>query len=51
MLNITNCFAIPFEEERNDPKVWFLDHIYHEDMYVMFRKVRWPNEFTLICSL
>ena len=36
VLNITNCFAVPFEE---DEKIWFLDHIYHEEMYLMFRKI------------
>ncbi len=33
---MTNCFALPFEE---DKQVWFLDHIYNEDMYGMFRKI------------
>jgi 26S proteasome regulatory subunit N8 len=27
---ITNSFAVPFEEEPRDPKVWFLDHNYLE---------------------
>ena len=33
---MTNCFALPFEE---DDQIWFLDHIYHEEMYHMFRKI------------
>jgi 26S proteasome regulatory subunit N8 len=36
VLNITNCFAVPFEEDKS---IWFLDHIYHEDMYGMYRKI------------
>lgn len=36
VLNVTNCFAIPFED---DEDIWFVDHIYHEEMYMMFRKI------------
>lgn len=32
-------FAIPFEEDNNDPDVWFLDHNYLDNMFEMFRKV------------
>jgi len=38
-LHITNCFAVPFEEDPRDPQVWFLDHNYHEMMFSMFKKV------------
>lgn len=38
-LHITNCFAVPFEEDARDPQVWFLDHNFHEQMYAMFKKV------------
>jgi len=38
-LHITNCFAVPFEEDARDPKVWFLDHNYQEQMFGMFKKV------------
>jgi len=38
-LHITNCFAVPFEEDPRDPQVWFLDHNYHESMFAMFKKV------------
>lgn len=38
-VDITNTYAVPFEEDQKDPKVWFLDHCYHENMYTMFRKV------------
>jgi proteasome lid subunit RPN8/RPN11 len=39
VLDVTNCYAIPFEEELNDPSIWFFDHIYHEEMYGMMRKI------------
>jgi 26S proteasome regulatory subunit N8 len=38
-LHITNCFAVPFEEDPRDPQVWFLDHNFHENMHAMFKKV------------
>ena len=33
------CDAVPFEEDDRDPKIWFLDHSYLEQMYRMFKKV------------
>lgn len=38
-LDVTNCYAIPFEEDPKDPNIFFLDHTYHEQMTMMFRKV------------
>merc|ERR1711899_370223 len=38
-LDISNSFAIPFDEDEKDPTVWFLDHQYLEQMYAMFKKV------------
>lgn len=38
-VDITNSFAVPFEEDLNNPSVWFLDHNYLDSMYWMFRKV------------
>jgi proteasome lid subunit RPN8/RPN11 len=38
-LDISNSFAVPFDEEERDPEVWFLDHEYLENMYAMFKKV------------
>lgn len=35
----TNSFALPFEEDENNPHIWFLDHSYLENMYRMFKKV------------
>ena len=39
-VDITNVYAVPFEEDSRDPKIWFLDHIYHEEMFQMFKKVK-----------
>jgi len=38
-IHVTNCFAVPFEEDAKDPQVWFLDHNFHENMFAMFKKV------------
>jgi 26S proteasome regulatory subunit N8 len=38
-LDVTNSFAVPFDEDEKDRDVWFLDHDYLEVMYGMFRKV------------
>ena len=39
VVNITNSFALPFEEDENNPGIWFLDHNYLENMFGMFKKV------------
>lgn len=38
-LDVSNCFAVPFEEDKSDSNVWFLDHDYLENMFSMFEKV------------
>jgi 26S proteasome regulatory subunit N8 len=38
-LHVTNSFGVLFEEDPRDPRVWFLDHNYHENMFQMFKKV------------
>ncbi|ORM40723.1 26S proteasome non-ATPase regulatory subunit 7 -like protein A [Babesia sp. Xinjiang] len=38
-IHITNSFAVPFEEDPNNPLVWFFDHNYHERMFTMFKKI------------
>lgn len=43
-LDITNCYAIPFEEDIKEGGIWFLDHNYHETMYGMFKKVIFNNK-------
>jgi len=39
VLEVTNCYAVPFEEDKDEPDIWFFDHIYHENMYNMMRKI------------
>jgi len=39
VLDISNSFAVPFDEDKDDRDVWFLDHEYLENMYHMFKKV------------
>ncbi|KAF8062047.1 RPN8B [Scenedesmus sp. PABB004] len=38
-VDVTNSFAVPFEEDDKDPSIWFLDHSYLENMFRMFKKV------------
>lgn len=39
VVDVCNSFAVPFEEDVNNPKVWFLDHNFLDNMYWMFKKV------------
>ncbi|KAL5287165.1 PSMD7 family protein [Megaselia abdita] len=39
VLDVSNSFAVPFDEDDKDKSVWFLDHDYLESMYAMFKKV------------
>ncbi|MDP2435547.1 MAG: hypothetical protein Q8P67_07375, partial [archaeon] len=39
VVDITNCYALPFDEDKRNPNIWFLDHNYHEAMFAMFKKV------------
>eukprot|EP01100_Stratorugosa_tubuloviscum_P012160 TRINITY_DN562_c1_g2_i1.p1 TRINITY_DN562_c1_g2~~TRINITY_DN562_c1_g2_i1.p1 ORF type:complete len:297 (-),score=151.99 TRINITY_DN562_c1_g2_i1:159-1049(-) len=38
-VDITNSFAVPFDEDETQPKIWFLDHNFLENMFSMFKKV------------
>lgn len=38
-VSVTNSYAVPFEEDERDPRIWFLDHNFHENMYAMYKKV------------
>ena len=38
-VDVSNCFAVPFEEDARDEAVWFLDHDYVVNMNQMFAKV------------
>jgi len=39
LVDVTNSYAVPFEEDDQNPAIWFLDHNFHENMYAMYRKV------------
>ena len=39
VVDITNCYAVPFEEDERDLKIWYLDHSFHEQMFAMYKKV------------
>jgi hypothetical protein len=32
-------FAVPFEEDDKDPRIWFLDHNYYDSMLSMFKRI------------
>jgi 26S proteasome regulatory subunit N8 len=38
-VDVTNSFAVPFEEDAKNPAVWYLDHNYLETMFRMYKKV------------
>jgi 26S proteasome regulatory subunit N8 len=38
-VDVTNCYALPFEEDPKDKKVWYVDHVYSEQMFEMFQKI------------
>eukprot|EP01108_Squamamoeba_japonica_P002990 TRINITY_DN2499_c0_g1_i2.p1 TRINITY_DN2499_c0_g1~~TRINITY_DN2499_c0_g1_i2.p1 ORF type:complete len:358 (+),score=189.16 TRINITY_DN2499_c0_g1_i2:59-1132(+) len=39
VVDVSNSYAVPFEEDAKDGSIWFLDHNYHEQMHRMFKKV------------
>ena len=45
-INVANSFAVPFEEDENDPKTLFLDHDYIYGMLEMFKKVNGMHDGT-----
>lgn len=36
---VTNSFAVPFDEDPNQSGIFFIDHNYFESMYLMFKKI------------
>jgi 26S proteasome regulatory subunit N8 len=46
-VDITNSFAVPFEEDLNNPTVWFLDHDFLDTMYWNFKKVN--SKLIILC--
>ncbi len=43
-VDVTNSFAVPFEEDSTNPDVWFLDHTYLIDMLWNFKRVDSNND-------
>ncbi|KAJ1696387.1 hypothetical protein LUZ63_004899 [Rhynchospora breviuscula] len=39
VVDVTNSYAVPFEEDDKDPTIWFLDHNYHEALFGMFKRI------------
>ncbi|GAB4837230.1 hypothetical protein Ancab_002133 [Ancistrocladus abbreviatus] len=39
IVNVTNCYAVPFQEDEHDPRLWVLDQNFHESKYSMFRRI------------
>ncbi|RHY01685.1 hypothetical protein DYB28_011266 [Aphanomyces astaci] len=37
--DVTNSFAVPYDEDLRHPTIWYLDHDYLENMYAMFKKI------------
>lgn len=37
--DVTNSFAVPFDEDLRNPGIWYLDHDFLESMYHMFKKI------------
>lgn len=42
-VEIVNSYAIPFEEDPSQSSIWFLDHLYHESMFDMMKKVSFKS--------
>jgi 26S proteasome regulatory subunit N8 len=38
-IDVTNSFAVPFEEDVKNPSIFFLDHNYLDTMFKMYKKV------------
>ncbi|GAA0152702.1 translation initiation factor [Lithospermum erythrorhizon] len=38
-VDISNSYAVAFEEDDKDSSIWFLDHNYHESMFSMSRRI------------
>uniref|UniRef100_A0A7S1UK57 MPN domain-containing protein n=1 Tax=Phaeomonas parva TaxID=124430 RepID=A0A7S1UK57_9STRA len=39
LVDITNSYGVPFEEDKEDTSVWYLDHNFLENMHTMFKKI------------
>ena len=52
-VDVTNSFAVPFEEDLANPNVWFLDHNFLDSMFWMFKKVNCKFGYSrrILCSM
>ena len=50
VVDITNCYAVPFEEDDKDLNIWYLDHSFHEQMFGMFKKVNASEKLVGWCA-
>lgn len=50
-VDVANSFAVPFEEDKKDPRVWFIDHNYLEVMARMFKKVTSEDSARFVASV
>jgi len=39
VLDVTNSYAVPFDEDPKNEGVFYVDHNYHETMFTMFKKI------------
>ncbi|GAB4837238.1 hypothetical protein Ancab_002141 [Ancistrocladus abbreviatus] len=39
IVNVTDSYAVPFQEDEHDPRLWVLDQNFHESKYSMFRRI------------
>jgi 26S proteasome regulatory subunit N8 len=44
-VEVSNCYALPFDEEDKESNVWFVDHLFHERMLKMFKKINAKEKF------
>ncbi|KAG9392793.1 Maintenance of mitochondrial structure and function [Carpediemonas membranifera] len=44
-LEVTNCYAIPYDEDPEDNQIWFLDDLFHREMLQLFHRVSSREHF------
>ncbi|XP_048539088.1 26S proteasome non-ATPase regulatory subunit 7 homolog A-like [Triticum urartu] len=47
-IDVTNSYAVLFEEDDKDPRIWFLDHNYHESMFSMFKRINAKEQMLML---
>ena len=48
-VDVTNSFAVPFEEDRDDPTIWFLDQTFLVEMARMFERINGLRPLMNMC--